>query len=81
MSSCSLHRFNVHTCTHTYMCMTYVHVYVIMQVPLLLDDIDNEGHPVEVGLADAFYVYQDVRVGAFSSLSICTYIYNIYVHV
>ena len=33
------------------------------QVPLLLEDINNDEHPVEVGVSDAFYVYDRVSDG------------------
>lgn len=29
---------------------------IIIQIPLLVNEIDNDNHPVEVGLSDALYV-------------------------
>jgi hypothetical protein len=33
--------------------------FVYLDIPLPLDKIDNEDHPVQVGLSDAYYIYQN----------------------
>ena len=35
-------------------------VLFYQQIPLLLNEIDNERHPVEVGVSDAFDIIQNV---------------------
>ena len=34
----------------------HVHVVVVFQMPLRISDISDASHPVEVGVADSFYV-------------------------
>lgn len=36
-------------------------IVISLQIPLALKEISNDNHPVEVGLADAFYI--DIRLG------------------
>jgi hypothetical protein len=42
--------------------------FVYKEVPLLLEDINNDGHPVEVGVSDAYYVYDRVSDGVLVSI-------------
>ncbi|CAI8016171.1 Plexin domain-containing protein 1, partial [Geodia barretti] len=44
------------------------HALLYQQIPLLLDEIDNEHHPVEVGVSDAFYVIRNVSGSVTTSI-------------
>ena len=53
----------LHYTLHKYMflmkCLNnqnYATVLMILQIPLLISEISDENHPVEIGLTDSFYV-------------------------
>ena len=57
---------NIATHRYTNVCMYIMYIMYlnyVLKIPLSLGDIDNDDHPVEVGLADAFYLTQRVFGG------------------